>query len=89
MKSNQIQTSDDWDLPARELLVECVPHCTARDSDNSNSESTSTESHAPPSLHIAQECLQELRTFALNTGNGTFLDRVMDLRDMSVTIRLH
>ena len=70
-----------------ELLAECAPSYTASDSDNSDSESM--ESQAPPSLDRAQECIQELRTFALHTGNTTFLDRVMDLQDMSVTLRMN
>ena len=74
------QGSADWDLPARELLVECAPSCTASDSDNSDSESM--ESQAPPSLDRAQECIQELRPFALHTGN-------MNLQDMSVTLRMN
>jgi hypothetical protein len=81
------QSSADWDLPARELLAECAQPCTASDSDNSDSEAT--ESQAPPSLDRAQECIQELRTFALHTGNTTFLDHVMDLQDLSVTIRMN
>ena len=92
MKINQIQTclpSADWDLPVGELLAECAQPCTASDSDNSDSESTSTESQSPLSLDRAQESIQEFRTFALHIGNGTFLDRVMDLQDMSVTIRMN
>jgi len=72
------QPSADWDLPARELLAECVPPCTASDSDNSDSEPTESQTH-----DRAQECIQELRTFPMHTGNTTFLDCVMDLQDMS------
>jgi len=81
------QPSADWDLPARELLAECAPPYTASDSDDSDSEPT--ESQAPPSLDRAQECIQELRTFALYTGNTIFLDHVTDLPDMSVTLRMN
>ena len=66
------QPSANWDLPARELLAECAPPCTANVSNNNDSEPT--ESQAPPSLDRAQECIHELRTFALHTGNTTFLE---------------
>ena len=69
-------------------MAECAPPYTASDSDNSDSESSPTELQTPPSLDRVKECIQELRTFALDTDNGTFLDRVMGLQDMSITCHI-
>ena len=63
--------------------------CIRRKTGNEDiNDSESAESQAPPSLDIAQQCIQELRSFALHTGDATFLDRVMDLQEMSLKIRM-